>query len=479
MALANLAPLFATVFEETAGLEPGEVTPTRLRRIRDALGKSVKVRLRTDAAGNGPAWARLSSLSSAQLRPGDVEPTVSGIFLYCARQPWRDMSDAAREANGLLLEFGATPAAPWRYASVPPASLRYVTEVSQLPDEDDVAEVVRAEDATRVTVTRAAADLSSHGLLITTASAHDASAVSFFQGARLGDAFDKILRRNAAAVGAEPDLLIEDGYSYTFMIRTKALQPLETGEDRCWLVQRVDNSTLELERDPARVWPRMPEPPFDGQELEEMRGGRLLAIAKRRTHGARGEEPRPLHGFIIITHQGANKFVEGPTHRDLRETLYEPDPMDREIGPEARLKFRALRAWLSNSPIKMEKFFRYFPTVAIEQQTRFACVTIVACEYLLAKRASPGATEQEIANATQRGVAEMFAPEVSRENALAGLKLGKYMWNTKVSTNPELKAQLAPTSQLRRSMVDCFVRQYAHLDAYARVLVDGMEDLPE
>lgn len=476
MALDTLHPQLVSIYEDTRGLEPAEITPARLRKIRDAVGTYVTIRLQTDEDSVAPrAWATLADLAprgnaggflqrNSATPLGSAEPGVGGVFLVCKRRPWADMPPAAREANGLLLLFGAAPADPWTYGAVPPPALRYVRNLEGLPAAADVVGVKRAEDATRVTLT-----LTGGEVRLSTASCVDARAVNFYHGATALKAVQGQLDK--AAPGGIP--LFEEGYSYTFMLRTQGLQPMEQGEDRMWFAQRVCHETLALERDPGAVW-EDPGVHFDGQEDEEARGGKLLALAKRREHNQ-----RPLYGFVILT-RTVPVFVEGVMYSDIRKMLYERDPMDREIGPEGRLRFRALRAWLTGSRTE-ESFRRYFPELAAREMPKFANIAMVACERVLAHVAKDAAESRNAKHplvdldlATQQRVEAITGEPVGGEEIEKGVRLGDHFWLT-VRMSDELMAQLRPTPTAKeRFQADCYIRQPLHLDPFARELIEGM-----
>jgi hypothetical protein len=464
-ALSKLHPQLVNIYESTRGLDPAEITPARLRKIRDAVGTYVTIRLQTDGLSTaaGPAviprpWAKLSDLTAQHATPlGCAEPGVGGVFLVCKRRPWADMPPAAREANGLLLLFGAAPADPWTYGVVPPPALQYVRNVEGLPSDAEVVGVKRAEDATRVTVTVHAAELR-----VSTASCADAQSVNFYHGETMINAVQGRLK------GRDVAALFDEGFSYTFMLRTQGLQPMERGADRMWFSQRVCHETLALDRDPHAVWGAAA--PFEGQEDEEARGGKLLGLAKRREHGQ-----RPLYGFVILT-RDAPKFIESAAYREIRTTLYEPDPMDREIGPEGRLRFRALRAWLTGTRTE-DAFRRLFPELADTQMTQFAHTSLVACERVLVRVANNGRSGDNAAQLdreTERRVRAVASGPISAEAIEKGVRLGDYFWPT-VRMNNELLVQLRPTATGKeRFHVDCYVRQPSHLDPFARELIDGM-----
>jgi hypothetical protein len=435
-ACAALDKVLAAVWAKTAGCAPEHITARRIEALRKEFGDYVRVRVHTSPATT-QSWGAITGEHGNQ--------TVDEVFLQSSRRPHAQMPQWAREANGVVLGLGAAPAAPWRYLVIPPASVRYIATAEQLPA---AGVVYRAEDGTRVTVTvpaRPGADGRARAAAerFSTAGAADAARVSWFGGRTLAATFETY---------APPGLLaaLEPGWSYTFILHDAEFQPYEQESAGLWFVCAVELESRSVSY----------EPPPGCRSRDRLNGQppRAVAAARRMSR----DPGRPFYGITIETPTGT-VFVESLLYRRLRTTLYDADPMDREVGPECRLQMRGIRAYLLGGA-QQQAFAEYFPLLSGPLYSRLETVLLRAAQHLV-----------QLTGA-HYGRAAKKTGAATNDDCAGGI-MGQYFFAA-VKSRPELLALLHPAAEHAVQVAHNYIAQPAHLDIITRILCPQLDPAP-
>ena len=446
VACAALDALLATVWARTTAVPPEQITARRLEALRKALGDHVRVRVSFGSAPlNGETWRTVEHDHAGRA-------AVEEVFLQCGRRPHAQMPRWAREANGVVLGLGSSPADPWPFLAVPPPSVRYITNAEQLPGE---GEVFRAEDGTRVTVTvpaRATVDGRPRASAerYSTAGAPDAARVSWFGGRTLAETFERYAPPGLAAS-------LEPGKSYNFILHDAEFQPYEQDSAGLWFLSAVNLATREVSLEPP--------PGCHGRDRVGVHPTDAVAAVRRMSAAGNGSKPgRPFYGITIESAEGT-LFVESALYRRLRTTLYDADPMDREVGPECRLQMRGIRAYLRGGDLRAS-FAQYFPQLSGALYARLEAVVAHAAAHMVRLAGE------------NFGRSAKEAPADDSEDARAGRQLGQYFFRT-MKPRPDLFALLHPAAESSSRTARAFVAQPVHLDVITRAMCPQLDPVPQ
>ncbi len=152
--------------------------------------------------------------------------------------------------------------------------------------------------------------------------------------------------------------------------------------------------------------------------------------------------------------------MESPLYKRLRTALYDADPVDREVGPECRLKMRGVRAFLMGGKMR-RTFEEFFPRLSdeifaeVEQLARDAAAHIVSVSCAHLRRYAAAGAE----------------PVVDTP----GAKLGAYLCRA-LGENQVMSSLLARPDGSDTAYKH--VVQLAHLDVMCRFLCPQMEPVP-